>query len=173
MSDFAQGSGSDHGSIDMRWRAAGGQLRGAIVAVALVASALLSALPVPAQESATPPAAGAVGAAPVTAKGAESFDTPEQAADAMVDAADRFDIAAIGRLLGPGQNDVVLTGDDATDRARARAFAAQAHEQKRIYIDPQTPTRAILLVGKQDWPCPVPIVKRHGKWSFDATAGRV
>jgi len=149
-----------------------GQLPRAFFALALGACAALAASVPLAQESAGT-ATAASSAATTQAEGAESFDTPEQAADALVDAADRFDTGAFGRLLGPGQSDVVLTGDDASDRKRAQAFAAQAHEQKRIYIDPQKPTRAVLLIGKQDWPCPVPIVKRHGKWSFDAAAGRV
>ena len=152
-------------------RRPGGQLRRALFALAFGGCALLAGSAPLAQESAS--TATAASSAPATqAEGAESFDTPEQAADALVDAAARFDTAALRRLFGPAQNDVVLTGDDATDRKRAEAFAAQAQEQKRIYIDPQKPTRAVLLIGKQDWPCPVPIVKRHGKWSFDAAAGR-
>ena len=156
---------------DMTRRSAG-QLPRALFALALGGCAMLAASVPLAQESAST-ATAASSAAAAQAEGAESFDTPEQAADALVDAAARFDTAALDRLLGPGQSDVVLTGNDATDRKRAEAFAAQAHEQKRIYIDPQKPTRAVLLIGKQDWPCPVPIVKRHGKWSFDAAAGRV
>jgi len=148
------------------------QLRRAVFVLALGACATLAAPGLPAQESATTATAGS-SVATTRAEGAESFDTPEQAADALVDAADRFDTVAFGRLLGPGQSDVVLSGDDAADRKRATAFAAQAREQKRIYIDPQKPTRAVLLIGREDWPCPMPIVKRHGKWSFDAAAGRV
>jgi hypothetical protein len=157
--------------VEMTRRPAG-QLRRALFALAFAGYGMLAASVPLAQESAKT-ATAASSAAGTPAEGAESFDTPEQAADALVDAAASFDTAALGRLLGPGQNDVLLTGDDATDRKRAEAFAAQAHEQKRIYIDPQKPTRAVLLIGQQDWPCPVPIVKRHGKWSFDAAAGRV
>ena len=137
-------------------RRSGGRLPPAFFALALGGCAMLAASVPLAQESANPATVAASTATPQAA-GAETFETPEQAADALVDAAARFDTAALGRLLGPGQSDVVLTGDDATDRKRAEAFAAQAHEQRRIYIDPQKPTRAVLLVGKQDWPCPVPI----------------
>jgi len=171
MIDARQAAVTIHVGPDVTRRPAGQQWR-ALFALALGGCAMLAASVPLAQESANT-ATAASSAATTQAESAESFDTPEQAADALVDAAARFDTAALGRLLGAGQRDVVLTGDDATDRKRAEAFAAQAHEQKRIYIDPHKPTRAVLLIGKQDWPCPVPIVKHHGKWSFDAAAGRV
>jgi hypothetical protein len=171
MRDARRAAVTIHAGLDMRRRSAR-QLPGVLSALALGGCAMLAASVPRAQETAKT-ATAASSAATTQAEGAESFDTPEQAADALVDAAARFDTAALGRLLGPGQSDVVLTGDDATDRKRAEAFAAQAHEHKRIYIDPQKPTRAVLLIGQQDWPCPVPIVKRHAKWSFDAAAGRV
>ncbi len=151
-----------------------GQLPRALLALAFGGYSMLAASVPLVQESAGTKPAGSSGSTTATqAQGAESFDTPDQAADALVDAVASFDTAAIGRLLGPGQSDVLLTGDQATDRKRAEAFAAQAHEQKRIYIDPQKPSRAVLLIGRQDWPCPVPIVRHHGKWSFDAAAGRI
>ena len=37
---------------------------------------------------------------------------------------------------------------------------------------PKKENRAFLLVGNEDWPFPVPIVKLGGKWAFDAKAGR-
>jgi hypothetical protein len=172
MTDAGEGSATINGGVDMTRRSSTGPLPRALFALAFgVCAALAASLSLAQEAASTAPASSS--AAATAAKGAESFDTPEQAADAMVDAAERFDVAALGRLLGPGQNDVVLTGDDATDRERARAFATQGREQKRIYIEPQHSTRAVLLLGKQDWPFPVPIVKRHGKWSFDAAAGRV
>lgn len=39
-------------------------------------------------------------------------------------------------------------------------------------VDPKSGTRAFLLVGNENWPFPVPIVKRGQKWFFDAKAGR-
>jgi Protein of unknown function (DUF2950) len=118
-------------------------------------------------------APAAAPAAPATvAPAAESFDSPKQAADAMVEAADRFDTTALTRILGAGHMDVVLTENAADDRQRAKAFAARAHEKMSVQIDPKDAGRAVLFVGNQDWPFAVPIVKRHGKWSFDAVAGR-
>jgi hypothetical protein len=53
------------------------------------------------------------------------------------------------------------------DKNRALAFAAKAKEKNSVDIDKKDPKRAILLVGNDDFPLPIPIVKRKGKWSFD------
>jgi Protein of unknown function (DUF2950) len=68
---------------------------------------------------------------------------------------------------------LVLTGELAQDRERAQSFAAQARKQMHVVVDPKTGTRAYLLVGAQDWPFPIPIVKLADRWSFDASAGRL
>jgi hypothetical protein len=103
---------------------------------------------------------------------ARLFDTPQQAADALIDAAAKFDVSALTEIFGPAADDVAFTGDFAQDRQRAIDFAAEARERKSVSVDPKTGTRAFLLVGKEDWPFPVPLVKRAGKWSFDGKAGK-
>jgi hypothetical protein len=104
------------------------------------------------------------------AAGVRSFDTPAQGAKALIEAADAFDIAAIEGIFG--SSDVVLSGEYPQDRRTAADFAAKAKEKQSVSIDPKTRTRAFLLVGNDDWPFPVPMVKRGGKWMFDAEAGR-
>ena len=104
--------------------------------------------------------------------GAKTFDTPQQAADALVDAAENFDVAALTSIFGPDGNDIVLSGEFSQDRKHAADFAAQARQKKSVSVDPKTGTRAFLLVGNEDWPFPVPLVKRGEKWFFDGKAGR-
>jgi hypothetical protein len=101
----------------------------------------------------------------------ETFDTPQQAADALIAAAGTFDEAALAKIFGPNGKKVVFTGEAAQDRQRALGFAAEAKEKTKITIDPKTGTRAFVIVGDEDWPFAVPIVKVNGKWSFDAKAG--
>ena len=125
----------------------------------------------------TPAASGAAAtAAPGTvakpAAGPETFASAEQAGDAMVDAAEKFNVTALIRLVGAQGEDLILTGEYAQDRARAQEFAAQARKKKQISLDPKTDSRAYLLVGEEDWPFAIPIVKHNGHWSFDAAAGR-
>jgi Protein of unknown function (DUF2950) len=121
---------------------------------------------------ATPAATGALAGAPAPAPAIKSFATPEQAADALVGAAERFDVSALKELFGPSIDDILLTGEPAQGRQRASDFVAKYREKQRISLDPKNKTRAFLLVGNEDWPFPIPIVKRAGRWSFDAPAGR-
>jgi len=111
-------------------------------------------------------------AAAAPAAGARSFDTPQQAANVLIDAADKFDVVSLGQIFGPGGEDIVFSGEFAQDRQHAANFVAQAHEKNSVSVNPKSRNRAFLLVGNEDWPFPVPIVKRGEKWSFDATAGR-
>jgi hypothetical protein len=109
-------------------------------------------------------------AAPHPVEG-ETFATPQQAADALIAAAGKFDEAELAKIFGPNGKKVVFTGEPAQDRERALGFAAEAKEKTKITVDPKTGTRAFIIVGNEDWPFAVPIVKINGKWSFDAKAG--
>jgi hypothetical protein len=110
---------------------------------------------------------------PATASvGARTFATPQQAADALVAAAENFDVTALTEIFGPGGDDIVFSGEFAQDRKRAADFAAEAREKKRVSVDPKTGNRAFLIVGNEDWPFPVPIVKRGQRWLFDSKAGQ-
>jgi hypothetical protein len=103
--------------------------------------------------------------------GARGFETPQNAVDALVDAAAKFDVSALTEIFGPEGDDVVFTGEFAQDRQRAADFAAQAKEKKSVSIDPKNGSRAFLLVGDSAWPFPVPLVKSGSKWYFDSQAG--
>jgi len=127
---------------------------------------LPATMPTIAQQPASKPTPALIGG------GAKGFDTPQQAADALVDAAEKFDEDALEQIFGPDGVDIVLTGEYGQDRQRAVDFAAQAHEKKSVSVDPKTGNRAFLIVGNEDWPLPVPLVKVGGQWYFDAKAGR-
>jgi Protein of unknown function (DUF2950) len=100
------------------------------------------------------------------------FASPKEAADAFVQAAGNFDVPALDQILGPGGEDLIASEDAVRDKNIAVAFAAKAHEKNSVVIDPKNPDRATLVVGNDDWPLPIPIVKRNGGWVFDTTAGR-
>jgi hypothetical protein len=142
-------------------------LIGAAAACAWMSTPVFSAGP----QSATKPAPSAATAAASTS-GTRSFDSPEQAADALVEAAGKFDVPALVKIFGPGGEDIVLSGELAQDRKHAADFAAQAREKKSVSVDPQGGDRAFLLVGNENWPFPVPISKKGNKWSFDGQAGK-
>jgi len=102
----------------------------------------------------------------------KTFDTPEQAAEALIQATEKYDVPALEELFGPDGHDLILTGEPARDKEMAKEFAAEAREKMKVSIDPNNKKRAILYVGLENWPSPVPIVQSGGKWSFDAKAGR-
>ena len=111
-------------------------------------------------------------AGPAGVEGVRGFDTPQQAADALVNAADKFDEVGLMQMFVQDGDDIVFTGEIARDRQLALDFAAKAKEKKSISVDPRSGNRAFLLVGDEDWPFPVPLVKRGNKWYFDSKAGR-
>jgi hypothetical protein len=102
----------------------------------------------------------------------KTFATPQQAAAALIQACDNYDEAALKQILGPQGEDLVSSEDPVQDKNVTLAFAAKAHEQNSINIDPKNSNRAMLLVGNDSWPMPIPIVKRNGAWFFDTKAGR-
>jgi hypothetical protein len=104
--------------------------------------------------------------------GQKTFATPQEAAQALVDAAARNDAAALLQIFGPGGKDIVQSGDAAEDKASREQFAALARQKMQVETD-EDHDRATIVVGPDDWPMPVPIVLDKGKWRFDPSVGRV
>ena len=109
-------------------------------------------------------------AKPGSATPQKGYDTPQAAADALIQAASVFDQQALRAVLGPGSEDLIASKDPLQDKARALAFAAKANEKNAIQM--ASSKRAILVVGDEQWPLPIPIVKRQAKWYFDTREGR-
>lgn len=107
-----------------------------------------------------------------TAVAQRTFDTPQQAADALIQAAQSYDLPALNAILGPAGHELVDTGEPVKDKSAAQEFAAKAKEKNSVAIDTKNAALATLVIGNEDWPTPIPIVKKNGKWSFDSAAGR-
>jgi hypothetical protein len=155
-------------STDMKSTPANNNLSGRVCILCAVAWACASAPPFFAQQSASksdPHAAAA------PSPGPRMFATPQQAADSLVDSAEKFDLVALTEIFGPDGKEIVVSGESSQDRKRAADFAAEARKKKSISMDPKRHTRAFLLVGNEDWPFPVPLVQKGGKWFFDSKAG--
>jgi len=122
---------------------------------------------------------GALQGAPETKKDApaaqskgKEFNTPKEAADALIQAAESFDVAALKEILGPGSDDLVSSEDAVADKTRAAAFVAKAKEKTEVGNAPKDSNRAIVTIGNDQLPMPIPLVKNKGKWSFDTKVGR-
>ena len=75
-------------------------------------------------------------------------------------------------IFGPDGKDFVASADPVEDKNNAAAFATEARAKNSISIDPAKPNRAIIIVGEEEWPMPVPLIKKNGKWYFEAKSGR-
>ena len=97
-----------------------------------------------------------------------TFASPDEAAYALVDALGRSDADAAAAILGPAGEKLIRSGDAVADQnALLRFLAADA---KRHRLAQEGGARAILHVGEEDWPLPIPIVRRNGAWFFDTAA---
>jgi hypothetical protein len=133
------------------------QIASTIVIVTFATVAFATAAEPKADASATP------------ASNQKQFATAKEAADALVQAATSFDQAALKEILGPESDDLVASEDPVQDKNRAVAFAEKAKEKSSLE---QKGDHAIMEVGKDDFPLPIPIVKRKGKWVFDTKVGK-
>jgi hypothetical protein len=136
-----------------------------VIACAIINCALLT---VASQGAAEPKQDASAGSQPKQ----KEFETAKQAADALIQVAANFDVAAAKEILGPDGEDLISSADPVMDKNRALAFAAKAKEKNSIERDKKNPNQAILLVGNDDFPLPIPIVKQKGKWFFDTKVGR-
>jgi hypothetical protein len=106
----------------------------------------------------------------VAAPAQEMFDTPELAAAALIQAAEKYDVNSLRKILGPHSEDIIASEDPVQDKNRATEFAKLARQEMSVSLS-RSKTSATMFVGPEDWPMPVPIVKRGEKWVFDTKQG--
>lgn len=99
-----------------------------------------------------------------------TFPTADAAARAFVDAAGADDAAALLAILGPEGEPLLSSGDPVRDLTEKRRFADRAAQAMRVVED--GPDFAVIYVGADDWPCPIPLVRKNGAWRFDTEAGK-
>ena len=107
------------------------------------------------------------------AQAPKAFDSAEAAAQALIDATERDDVAALSALFGPGGKAVLTSGVAEQDKQERAEFARLARDRHELQPDPLNSAVKILAVGSQDWPFPIPIVRNKDKWYFDASRGAV
>src|SRR5262245_26091868 len=97
------------------------------------------------------------------------FPTPTDAVNALVGACRDHDEAALVRIFGDEARRLISSGDPETNRQRCDRFVAAAGQMTRL--DPKGPDSMELVVGTDDWPFPIPLVKDAEGWHFDTARG--
>lgn len=106
-----------------------------------------------------------------TADTQQHWKAPDEAASALETAVKSPDAATrLVAVLGPGSDKIVSSGDPVEDAAARKRFATALAARKRIEISPDG-AMAVLIVGHDDWPFPVPLVKDADGWRFNAADG--
>ena len=105
----------------------------------------------------------------VVAHAQQLYKNPDDAIGALAAAAKAGDIKGIEAILGPGSRDIVASGDEVADRATREAFLTAYDVRHQIVTDKD---RAVLLIGQDEWPFPIPLVRQNEQWKFDVAAGR-
>lgn len=100
----------------------------------------------------------------------EAFATPEAAVNALIGATRSGRISMLDHILGPRGASLVRSGDPVADRSARERFVA-AYDRKHD-IELQGSARAVLTVGAENWPMPIPLVRTASGWRFDTAAGR-
>jgi hypothetical protein len=98
-----------------------------------------------------------------------SFKSAEEAVAALQEAGRQGDVARLREIFGPGSEAILSSGDAVADKAAREKFVADFDAKHALL--PEGEDRAMLQVGTEDWPFPVPLVKRDGAWHFDGAEG--
>jgi hypothetical protein len=105
-----------------------------------------------------------------TANAQQAFKTPDEAAAALVGAAKAGDPKAIVTVLGPDGADIASSGDPVADAATREKFVAAYDAKHQITMEGDN--KAIVVIGQEDFPLPIPLLRKDGAWRFDTEAGR-
>ncbi len=98
------------------------------------------------------------------------FATPGAAVNALVAADKADDMKALSAILGPDSDQILSSGDPVADKNARDEFVRRYNEMHRLAYDEQS--RVILYVGAENWPVPIPLVKKDTGWVFDTAAGK-
>src|SRR5574342_48874 len=108
------------------------------------------------------------GATPAKPK---EFDSPQAAADALVESAANQDVPALLAIFGPDGRPLVSSGDEVMDRNDRGRFAELGRARTEAVRNPRDERQATVTVGNERWPFPVPLVEKSGRWSFATKKG--
>lgn len=99
----------------------------------------------------------------------KNFESPEAAVGAMADAVRADNLVLLREILGPDSAKLVNSGDATEDRQGRAAFLKAYDEAYKLSYEGDA--KAVLMIGKDEWPMPIPLIKDGARWRFDARQG--
>jgi len=102
--------------------------------------------------------------------GQRTFASAEDASRAFFAAMQAQDEQAALSILGSAGKEVLSSGDPVEDLDAGVSFVVKYQEMHRFVTE--TNGTVTLVVGAENWPFPIPLVKNNGSWYFDTAAGK-
>src|SRR4030042_4057055 len=100
----------------------------------------------------------------------KTFKTPEEAVKSLMEAVKANDTKALQAIFGPEGKEIGSSPDKVQDKAEKDRFLKDYEEMNKLVKE--TDRKMIFVVGEEDWPFPIPIVKKGESWRFDTKAGK-
>lgn len=99
----------------------------------------------------------------------KSFASAEDAVKAVIAAAKSNNDKELLAIFGPAAKELIFSGDAVADKQRRERFLKAYDEKNRLAKEGDG---VVVIVGKDDWPFPIPLVKKGETWVFDTEKGK-
>jgi len=106
---------------------------------------------------------------PLMAASQKYFPSPEDALKGLVEAVKAKDKAALDQIFGPSGKEL-RSSDEVQAANEFEEFTK--HVAEKTSLVKENDSRVIIHIGNENWPYPIPLVKKNGQWFFDTEAGK-
>src|SRR3989304_9860244 len=100
----------------------------------------------------------------------KSYASPEEAVKALIDVIKTNNNQELLAIFGPESKDIISSGDEVADKNAREKFLGDYEQMNKL--EKETPDKVVLDIGSEDWPFPIPIVKKGETWVFDTKEGK-
>jgi len=106
---------------------------------------------------------------PLIAATQKQFKSPEDALKALVTAVKAKDKAELDKIFGPAGKDL-RSSDEVQAAAESEEFSK--HVAEKTSLQKESDSKVVIYIGNENWPFPIPLVKKNNEWFFDTEAGK-
>jgi hypothetical protein len=100
----------------------------------------------------------------------DQYSSPQEAVQSLVSAAKADDVNRLMSIFGPTAKEILHSGDEVADKETREKFLEKYKEMNRLTANPDG--SVTLYIGAENWPFPIPLVKKNGSWQFSTAAGK-